>query len=127
MPKSGRRKGRSWALQDAKNRLSEVVNAAVRGEPQIVTRRGVETAVIISRDEFERVRGGRPDPSALEERFVAVANSAEAEDQSGTSADDGALLLAEVTSIQQFVADLPDRETRSPDEILGYDDTGLAS
>ena len=57
---SGRPKqGRFWALQDAKNKLSEVVNAATRGEPQIVTRRGVETAVIISRDDFEKVSGGR--------------------------------------------------------------------
>jgi prevent-host-death family protein len=47
-------KGRVWALQDAKNKLSEVINAAARGEPQIVTRRGVRTAVIISHDDFER-------------------------------------------------------------------------
>jgi prevent-host-death family protein len=36
-----------WALQDAKNRFSEVVDAALEGQPQIVTRRGVEAAVII--------------------------------------------------------------------------------
>jgi antitoxin Phd len=59
MPKS-KRPGhvRRWALQDAKNKLSEVVRAAERGEPQIVTRRGVETAVVISREEFERLSGG---------------------------------------------------------------------
>ena len=51
-------KGRRWALQDAKNKLSEVVRAAERGEPQIVTRRGVETAVVISRDDFERLSAG---------------------------------------------------------------------
>lgn len=44
-----------WALQDAKNRFSEVVEAALRGQPQVVTRRGVETAVIISHDEFTRM------------------------------------------------------------------------
>lgn len=60
MPKSRRpRHGPRWALQDAKNKLSEVVRAAERGEPQIVTRRGVETAVVISREEFERL-SGRP-------------------------------------------------------------------
>jgi hypothetical protein len=32
---------------------------------------------------------------------------------------------AQVADIQQFVRSLPDRDTRSPDEILGYDDTGL--
>lgn len=35
------------------------------------------------------------------------------------------LLLAEVEAIQRFVADLPTRDTRSADEILGYDATGL--
>ncbi len=60
MPKAGQPKqGRHWALQDAKNKLSEVVTAAAGGEPQIVTRRGIETAVIISHNEFERVSGGR--------------------------------------------------------------------
>jgi len=44
-----------WALQDAKNRFSEVVDAALRGEPQVVTRRGVETAVIIAHDAYVRM------------------------------------------------------------------------
>ena len=35
------------------------------------------------------------------------------------------ILLAEVAEIQRFVADLPDRDLRTTDEILGYDDTGL--
>ena len=29
-----------WSLQDAKNRFSAVVNAALDGSPQMVTRRG---------------------------------------------------------------------------------------
>lgn len=32
---------------------------------------------------------------------------------------------ADVTDIQAFVASLPDRDRRPPDEILGYDDFGL--
>jgi len=35
------------------------------------------------------------------------------------------LLLAEVKEIQAFVATLPERESRSPEEILGYDEFGL--
>ena len=35
------------------------------------------------------------------------------------------LLWAEVAELQQFVADLPDRDTRPPEEILGYDELGL--
>lgn len=37
----------------------------------------------------------------------------------------GDLLDAEVAEIQAFVASLPDRDSRSPDEILGYDARGL--
>jgi antitoxin Phd len=50
--KTARRPPRKWALQDAKNRFSEVVDAAVRGEPQVVTRRGIETAVIIAYEQY---------------------------------------------------------------------------
>jgi hypothetical protein len=34
-------------------------------------------------------------------------------------------LLAEVTQVQALVADLPDRDVRPPEEILGYDERGL--
>lgn len=36
-----------------------------------------------------------------------------------------AVLLSEVSQIQSFVASLPDRDPRPPEEILGYDDFGL--
>lgn len=38
---------------------------------------------------------------------------------------DADLLVAEVREIQRFVADLPDRDGRSAEEILGYDELGL--
>ena len=36
---------KSWQLQEAKNQLSEVVEQALKTGPQIITRRGVDTAV----------------------------------------------------------------------------------
>ena len=36
-------------------------------------------------------------------------------------------LMAAVAEIQEFVGALPDRDCRSADEILGYDDHGLPS
>lgn len=45
-----------WALQDAKNRFSALVNAAIEGTPQRVTRRGKPAVVVISADEYERLR-----------------------------------------------------------------------
>ena len=46
----------SWALQDAKNRFSAVVNAAIEGTPQRVTRRGKPAVVVIAAEEYERLR-----------------------------------------------------------------------
>lgn len=37
----------TWKAQDAKARFSELLDAAVAHGPQIVTRRGVETAVLV--------------------------------------------------------------------------------
>lgn len=34
-------------------------------------------------------------------------------------------LLAEVRQVQALVAELPDRDRRPPDEILGYDELGM--
>lgn len=45
-----------WPLQDAKNRFSALVNAALAGEPQHVTRRGEPAVVVLSVDEYERLR-----------------------------------------------------------------------
>ncbi|WP_419916833.1 type II toxin-antitoxin system prevent-host-death family antitoxin [Candidatus Poriferisodalis sp.] len=44
-----------WQLQDAKNRFSAVVEAALGGEPQHVTRRGQPVVVVVAVDEFERL------------------------------------------------------------------------
>lgn len=38
---------------------------------------------------------------------------------------DEARLLEEVATIQDFLASLPDRDTRSADQILGYGEHGL--
>lgn len=45
--------------------------------------------------------------------------------ETATKATEPDLLLAEVEAIQRFVADLPDRDVRSADEILGYDAFGI--
>jgi antitoxin Phd len=51
----------SWQLQDAKARFSEFLNAALKKGPQVVTRRGVETAVLVPIEEWRRLqRESRP-------------------------------------------------------------------
>lgn len=34
-------------------------------------------------------------------------------------------MLADVAAMQEAVKELPDRDCRSPEEIIGYDDFGL--
>ena len=46
-----------WSLQDAKNKFSALVNAALRGEPQRVTRRGQPAVVVLAEEEYERLCG----------------------------------------------------------------------
>jgi len=43
-----------WQLQEAKNRFSEVVNEALKHGPQIITRHGEETVVVVSIDEYRK-------------------------------------------------------------------------
>ncbi|MGB8400874.1 type II toxin-antitoxin system Phd/YefM family antitoxin [Bradyrhizobium sp.] len=46
---------RSWSVQDAKNRFSEVVEAA-RRTPQMVTKHGKPAVVVVDAVEYERMR-----------------------------------------------------------------------
>ena len=48
----------AWALQDAKNRFSEVVDKACSDGPQTVTRRGLPTVVLVSVNDYRRLRQG---------------------------------------------------------------------
>jgi len=45
-----------WRLQDAKARFSQVVEAALRGEPQHVTRRGRDAVVVLSEASYRALR-----------------------------------------------------------------------
>lgn len=46
---------RRWQLQEAKNKLSEVVEEAIKKGPQLITRRGVATVILISCEEYRRL------------------------------------------------------------------------
>lgn len=56
----------SWQVQDAKARFSEFLDAAIKKGPQVVTRRGVETAVLVPIEEWNRLqRAARPSLKSL--------------------------------------------------------------
>lgn len=46
---------REWQLQEAKNRLSQVVNSALHDGPQTITLRGKPAAVVVSFDEYRKL------------------------------------------------------------------------
>ncbi len=46
----------TWQLQVAKAKFSEFLEASLEEGPQVVTRRGVETAVLMPIDEWRRLK-----------------------------------------------------------------------
>jgi antitoxin Phd len=47
---------KAWPVQDAKARFSEFLEACVEEGPQMVTRRGAETAVLVPVAEWRRLQ-----------------------------------------------------------------------
>ena len=50
----------SWKLQDAKARFSEFLEQALTEGPQVVTRRGIQEAVLIPIGEWKRLQSSAP-------------------------------------------------------------------
>lgn len=46
----------AWSVQDAKARFSEFLETCLAEGPQIVTKRGAETAVLVPLDEWKRLQ-----------------------------------------------------------------------
>jgi prevent-host-death family protein len=78
---------RKWQLQEAKNRLSEVVDLALTEGPQPVTRHGKEVVVIVSKEDFDRRRRSRG-PRGTLVPFLRGLSFAGAELSLDRSADD---------------------------------------
>ncbi len=49
---------KSWPVQDAKARFSELLETCIAEGPQIVTKRGAEAAVLVSIEEWQRAKAG---------------------------------------------------------------------
>ncbi len=47
---------RVWQIREATSRFSEVVDEAIEHGPQIVSRRGVEVVVVLSYQEYKRMK-----------------------------------------------------------------------
>ena len=56
----------SWQVQEAKARFSEFLDATIKKGPQVITRRGIETAVLVPIEEWNRLqRAARPGLKSL--------------------------------------------------------------
>jgi prevent-host-death family protein len=64
--------GAEWSLQHAKNSFSAVVEAASKGTPQTVTKRGKPAVVVLAVAEYERLirKHGPPRRSFVEHLFA---------------------------------------------------------
>jgi antitoxin Phd len=60
---------RSWPVQDAKARFSELLNTCLREGPQLVTKRGVDAAVLVSARDWQRLQ--QQAPPTLKELLLA--------------------------------------------------------
>ena len=55
-----------WPVQDAKARFSEFLDTTLKKGPQVVTRRGIEAAVLVPIEEWNRLqKAARPGLKAL--------------------------------------------------------------
>ena len=65
----------TWQVQEAKARFSDFLDASLKQGPQVVTRRGVEAAVLVAVEDWRRLkRAARP---TLKELLLAEAPRAE--------------------------------------------------
>jgi antitoxin Phd len=46
---------RTWQLQEAKNKFSEVVEEALQHGPQLITKRGVEAVIVLSYADYRKL------------------------------------------------------------------------
>lgn len=49
----------TWQLQEAKAKLSEVLDSAESSGPQVITRRGVEAAVVVPIEQWRKMQKKR--------------------------------------------------------------------
>lgn len=74
---------REWQLQEAKNRLSQVVDQALHDGPQTITLRGKPSAVVVSFEEYRKLTM----PSTGLSQFFRKSPLCEVELDLGRSAD----------------------------------------
>lgn len=84
-----------WRLQDAKAQFSLVVETALRGMPQHVTRRGKRAVVVLSEDDFAALqRSARAQAPGFVEHLLSMPKAPDKESRASSART--ALALREV-------------------------------
>ena len=66
------------SLHDAKNRFSAVVDAALAGRPQAISRRGKPAVVVIAVEEYDRLlRAAKADRESFTEHLLTFPGDAD--------------------------------------------------
>ena len=60
-----------WQLQEAKNKLSELVERALRDGAQVITRRGKKVVVVIPYQEYEHMTSTHKESGRILDRIAA--------------------------------------------------------
>jgi antitoxin Phd len=47
---------KKWQLHEAKNKLSDLVDTAMHGKPQCITKRGEEVVIVIGIKEYQKLK-----------------------------------------------------------------------
>jgi prevent-host-death family protein len=75
----------AWQVFDAKARFSEFLDSTLKDGPQVLTRRGVETAVLVPMDEWKRLQDAAKratadpllDPKAPHDLYISSTQASE--------------------------------------------------
>ena len=83
-----------WPLQDAKNQFSKVVDSALQGTPQVVTRRGVPVVVVLAAEQYDLLTQKEQADNGFANFLLSM--PAEGEETHGASREQIDLTLREV-------------------------------
>ena len=87
-----------WPLQDAKAQLSQVVEAALNGEPQHITRHGKRAVVVVSETTFEsmQMNARAAAPNFIEHLLAIPKSTPPAKGKKSVDFERGNLVLRDV-------------------------------
>ena len=61
---------KTWSVQDARAHFGDVIDAALKGQPQRVSRRGKDTVVVVAEDDWKRL--AKPEPAMTFGEFLTT-------------------------------------------------------